>query len=736
MQGNEQQNKAIVWNTGPTLILAGPGSGKTFTTVERVRYLIEIHHVDPSNILVITFTRAAARQMRDRFFARMEGVYHPVTFGTFHAVFFQILKTSCHYESNCIVTEREKREYLRTLLQNMQGEFPVQEDWEESLLSEIGFLKNRGSIPEGFQSACLEPEAFRRLFLGFQRMLSEMGKLDLDDFAAAVRHLFLTRPAALREWQQRFSYLLVDEFQDINETQYAVMKLLAGEKQNLFVVGDDDQAIYGFRGSDPSIMRQFAADFPNAVQISLSVNYRSRSGIVERAGKLIAANKERFPKRITAGKEEGTAWKFTADPDSVQRGMTEYLSAPEEAGVRDNAGMHRDISAAGGAGTWKNGAMGNAGAWRDSGARLGTAVGRGFQGLMGGLSTTAGFSAGSVGKKQERPPAWTSFSRDGSVQLCAFADRRQQARALAWMMQRFRQAAGKSPVPSGSSGSAECAGKIPSIAAIFRTNSDAALLAEALGALRVPFVMREKLKSPYSHPVCRDLLAYLEFAMVRRERDLFFRIMNRPCRYLSRQAVTQTQVSFPLLFSAYRDKPYMMPILTKLQADIGRMAGMDLYAAVNFVRKGMGYDGWMKKEMREEQYREAVEAADFFQDSVRGFSTVELLKEHIERYEQSLSEAAKKDPETDPDAVCLTTMHGSKGLEFDIVFLPDCNEGIVPHKKSLTGKELEEERRMFYVGMTRAKERLYLSWVGGTRAEPGFASRFLSDCGWREPYRH
>ena len=671
MQGNEQQNKAIVWNAGPALILAGPGSGKTFTTVERVRYLIEIHHVDPSNILVITFTRAAARQMRDRFFARMEGVYHPVTFGTFHAVFFQILKNTCHYESNCIVTEREKREYLRTLLQSMQGEFPAQEDWEESLLSEIGFLKNRGSIPEGFQSACLEPEVFRKLFLGFQRMLSEMGKLDLDDFAAAVRHLFLTRPAVLKEWQQRFSYLLVDEFQDINETQYAVMKLLAGETQNLFVVGDDDQAIYGFRGSDPSIMRQFAADFPAAAQISLSANYRSRPGIVERAGKLIAANKERFAKQITAGKPEGTAWKFEADPDSVQREMTEYLSAP------------------------------------------------GDQGLMGGRSLAAAFSRGAIGKKRERPPAWTSFSRDGSVQLCAFTDRRQQARALAWMMQRFRQTA-----------------DIPSIAAIFRTNSDAALLAEALGALRVPFVMREKLKSPYSQPVCRDLLAYLEFAMVRRERDLFFRIMNRPCRYLSRQAVTQTQVSFPLLFSAYRDKPYMAPILTKLQADIGRMAGMDLYAAVNYVRKGIGYDGWMKKEMREEQYREAAEAADFFQDSVRGFPTVALLKEHIERYEQSLAEASKKDSETDPDAVCLTTMHGSKGLEFDIVFLPDCNEGIVPHKKSLTGKELEEERRMFYVGMTRAKERLYLSWVGGTRAEPGFASRFLSDCGWREPYRY
>lgn len=629
MQGNEQQNKAIVFNTGPALVLAGPGSGKTFTTVERVRYLIEVHKVDPSHILVITFTRAAARQMRDRFFARMEGKFHPVTFGTFHAVFFQILKTSCHYGSDSILTEKEKREYLRIVLRAMPDEFPEEEGFEEGLLSEIGYLKNAGSIPPGFQSAFLEMPLFQKVFVGFQKQLLQMGKLDLDDFAAAVRHFFLTKPQVLSAWQQRFSYILVDEFQDINAAQYSAVKLLAGEKRNLFVVGDDDQAIYGFRGSDPSLMRSFAEDFPEAVQIRLSVNYRCSAGIVETAGRLIAHNRERFEKKIEAGKKSHGA----------------LIKMPKEA-------------------------------------------------------------------------VWQPLSKDASVLTAGFLDRRMQAKCLADTMGRLlKEENGKS------------------IAAIFRTNTDCALLAEALEAAGLPFHMREKLKSPYAHPVCQDLFAYLKFAKVSRERGLFFQIMNKPCRYLSRQKVAAGQVAFPALAEGYRDKPYMRQIVLTMQRDVSRMAGMDLYAAVNFVRKGMGYDGYLQKQFRKEAYEEAVKMADFFQDSVREFSSVEKLERHILDYEQTLSEACQKTEQDEKEAISLLTMHGAKGLEFDLVFLPDCNEGIVPHKKSMRGKEVEEERRMFYVGMTRAKERLYLSWVSGTDKEPGFASRFLSECGYREAYR-
>lgn len=628
MQGNEQQNRAIVWNTGPALILAGPGSGKTFTTVERVRYLIEVHHVDPSQILVITFTKAAARQMRERFFTRMEGIFHPVSFGTFHAIFFHILQTSCHYDIKSVLTQREKKEYLRIVLGEVCREKPDQEDLEEGLLGEIGSIKNAGCMEEGFQSAYLEKEIFQKVFVRFQKLLSEMGKLDLDDFAAAVKHLFLTKPETLAWWQERFSYILVDEFQDINAAQYSVVRMLAGNRANLFVVGDDDQAIYGFRGADPGIMLRFEQDYPQAVKITLSDNYRCSAGIVETAGKLIAVNRERFPKQLRAAKEAAA-----------------------------------QIAA-------------------------------------------------------EMPGAWRPLTRDASVQLGRFEDRKKQNEGLAELIGRYRNKEG---------------GK--SIAAIFRTNTDMAGLAEALERAKIPFCMRERIKNPYAQPVCRDLAAYLSFAKEGRKRGDFFRIMNKPCRYLSRQMVLREQVLFAELLSAYREKPYMQVILKKMEADTGRLGAMDLYAAVNYVRKGMGYDAWLQKELAGEKYREALELADFFQDSVKGFETVEQLRQHMEQYEQALQEAVKREETGAENAVCLTTMHGAKGLEFDIVFLPDCNEGIVPHKKSMKGKNVEEERRIFYVGMTRAKERLHMSWVCGTKEAPGFASRFLCECGYREPYR-
>lgn len=635
LQGNEQQQKAIAWNTGPALILAGPGSGKTFTIVERVRYLIEVRNVDPSHILVITFTKAAARQMRDRFFSRMEGTRPPVSFGTFHAVFFHILIQSGRYRCDCVLNDREKREFLCTVLQDPAVFCPEggmeNRDWQEGLLAEFSCLKNQGSAPETFRSAYLEPAVFQTVFLRFQRLLSESGKLDLDDFAQAVRHLFLTRPHILAEWRKRFAYLLVDEFQDINAAQYEAVKLLAGDRENLFVVGDDDQAIYGFRGSDPSVMRRFLSDYPQAVRIDLSVNYRSRPGIVGTAERLISVNTLRMPKRIRAGREA----------------------------KQKDAGEDRTI--------------------------------------------------------------WRRFSKDGSVRLAAFSDRRQQAKEIA---DRIHFLVMQEQPPG-------------SVAAIFRTNGDAALLAEELSKRKIPFAMKEKLKSPYAHPVCQDLLAYLEFAKQRRSRELFFRIMNRPCRYLSRRAANQEQIRFSHLREFYRDKPYMGPILERFCRDIDRVAVMDPYAGVHYVRKGMGYDQWIKQEFSGDAYREAVAMADFFQESARGFLALPVLKEHIREYEEALrkggqSDGAQKKP---GERVSLLTLHGSKGLEYDAVFLPDCNEGIVPHKKSEKKEELEEERRMFYVGITRAKEELYLSWVGGTREEPGVLSRFLADLGYREPYR-
>lgn len=505
MQANKQQQKAIEWNTGPALILAGPGSGKTFTTVERVKYLIEVHHADPSHILVITFTKAAARQMRERFLKRMGGQPCPVSFGTFHAVFLHILKISRGYSAGSILREKEKREYLRTALSGLKGDFPMEREWEDSLLAQIGYVKNLGRLPENDLDCGMPKGQFARIFVEFQRLLHDAGKLDLDDFAAAVCHLLCTDPAELKRWQEQFSYILVDEFQDVNAAQYEAVRLLVGTSRNLFAVGDDDQAIYGFRGSDPAIMQRFVQDFPEAARIELSVNYRSKRGIVECAGRLVGVNKERFPKKIRAaqdGKEDGV----NGDADVVRHSEAD-------------------------------------------------AVRKAAKALFGKKEET--FEGG----------VWKSLAPDQSVWAGSFPDKKQEAKALVRMIKEM-QAQG---------------GKTETTAAIFRTNSDAVWLAAALEQAKIPFVMREKAKNPYDHPVCRDLLAYLRFSKSDRSRGQFLQIMNRPCRYLARQHVPAGQVDFTALKEAYRDKPYMQEILVRMQTDIMRIGRMDLYAALSLI---------------------------------------------------------------------------------------------------------------------------------------------------------
>jgi len=658
LKGNEDQQKAIILNQGPALILAGPGSGKTFTIVERIHYLITHHGVHAENILVITFTKAAARQMRERFQKRMGGMACPVNFGTFHAIFYHILQTSLWCRSDTVLSEKEKREYLQRVLmtlpiQRQQGfdgmpaaseaepDFPADKDWEEGLLAEFGYLKNAGCMPDDFQSAFLEKEIFKRTFLEFQRMLAQEKKLDFDDFAAHCLQLFQKSPDILRRWQEKFLYILVDEFQDINPAQYKVVKLLAGINRNLFVVGDDDQSIYGFRASDPKIMKQFLEDFPEAKQILLSVNYRCPPGIVDLAGRLIHTNKERFDKQIRSGKKEK---------------KTEGKNLEEKS-------IHSDLT-------------------------------------------------------------WEALTADRSVWIGGFQDRVKQAAMIAdtlLTMAQDRSTEGE---------------KVYDAAVIFRTNTGMLAVAEAFSKAEIPFFLQESVKSPYEHFVCQDLLAYLRFVYLGQQRADFFRIMNRPSRYISRQAAQTRQISWNALLEFYKEKNWMHPYIRRFAADTARIGGMDLYAAVHYIRRGVGYDEWILKNLEGDRQKQAIAAADFFKESVRGFPTLEAFLEHIKEYEKKLEASNKSKGSWQKGKVALLTMHGAKGLEFESVFLPDCNEGVTPHKKSMKADEVEEERRMFYVGMTRAKEKLYISWIAGNADEPGFPSRFLGDIGYRKPWRN
>lgn len=489
----------------------------------------------------------------------------------------------------------------------------MEEEESDLILSEFSRYKNEG---------CPEQAEFASLFHAYCQETKRRGKLDFDDMVLQCRDLFLQRPSVLDAWQQHFRYILVDEFQDINTIQYEVLKMLAAPQNNLFVVGDDDQSIYSFRGAKPEIMQQFLRDFPEAGKVELSVNYRSTPQIVAAAGQLIRENKIRMSKRIQAAKPSGEA-----------------------------------------------------------------------------------------------------------VRFCGCADRAAQNERI------LREV--KRDLKEGKSA-----------AVILRINQDAGELAELFGRERIPFVRKENLKSPYRTEVAKDLMAYLSFALDGQKRSDFYRIMNRPVRYIARAALPEETVDLERLRRFYRDKPYMQPELRQLQIHIGRLRRMDLYAAVNYIRKGMGYDEWRRKKSRErgQNSEEWLEQAEWFQNQVRNFPNLEAFREHIRCFEQELKEREEKQAELSGPQVCLLTMHASKGLEYDSVYIPYCNEGVIPHKKSIHAAQIEEERRMLYVAMTRARERLMILWQketetdsgrpagssgsrAGAKKEPGSPSRFLNDLG-------
>ncbi|MFI3211768.1 MAG: ATP-dependent helicase [Eubacteriales bacterium] len=609
------QEKAIIHGTGPMLVLAGPGSGKTFVITRRIQYLIEKHHVEPEEILVITFSKASAIEMKERFLSLCEDEFYPVNFGTFHAIFYHILKNTFHYQSTNIITELEKREYLKIILNNPKYDIADSGEMIEILLGDISSFKNSGAkIPESFTekekkkeskkiSSIVDDDIFYNVYKEYNTFMKEHRKLDFDDMVLHCYYLLSKNPEILLQWQNKYKYLLIDEYQDINGLQYSIVKLLLGKEQNLFVVGDDDQAIYKFRGSNPKIMMGFETDFPNAKKVLLETNYRSTKNIVTSGVKVIEENQVRFRKEIKA-----------------------FAPAGEEV------------------------------------------VLKGFE-------------------KQEEE--------------------------YGYLINKLKEIYEKQNI------------SYSDITCIFRTNMNASYLTEQLTEHKIPYVVKEKPKSIYSHFIAKDLLHYLAFIFQEKSRNHFFQIMNKPKRYLGRSCASQSEISFQELLSFYKEKPYMHDIIRKFQMDVARMEKMDLFAAVNYIRKAVGYDDHIKQLAIEKgiDVVDFMEIANEFQKRIKNYTQLELFQIHIQTYEKELEDAAKN--AAVKDGIHLITMHASKGLEYEFVFLPDCNEGITPHKKSANKEDIEEERRMFYVGMTRAKKHLELLYVTGTKKEPVMPSRFI-----------
>ena len=594
MDFNQAQMTALEHRDGPMMVLAGPGSGKTTVITHRIKRLLEAG-VDPSGILVITFTKAAATEMKERFLrlareedekrkqaeqraggsrtgaekpffgtadpgprrreacgSSLEAAGSRVSFGTFHSVFYHILKWAYRFPAGNVISGEEKRQYFKKFLDESEMEVEDEAEFISSIINEISYVKGERLDLKYYYSQNCPEEWFKKLYDGYDEMLKTTGKIDFDDMLVMCHELFTERKDILAAWQKKFKYILVDEFQDINLLQYQVVRMLALPENNLFIVGDDDQSIYRFRGAKPEIMLGFEKDFPGTKRVLLGTNYRSTKEIVETSLRLIEHNKVRFEKKLEPFRGSGR---------------------PVDFRVFDNPGHEMDTVAQ------------SIRAYHDAGYQ------------------------------------WSE------------------------------------------------------IAVLFRTGANSGLMAERLMGYNIPFKLRDVIPNLYSHWIAKDLFAYMEIAAGSRKRSDFYRIMNRPNRYFSRDAFDTPIVSFDRLKSFYQDRDWMEERICDLEADLRAMAPLKPVAAVNYIRKAIGYDDYLRSyaEFRRMKPEELFETADKLAESAAEFATFVEWKEHAARYEEELKKQNQEEREETKDRVTLSTMHSAKGLEYPVVFVVDAN---------------------------------------------------------------
>ena len=617
MSLNSAQIQAIAHHKGPCMVLAGPGSGKTTVITKRIEYLIEKHNVKPEEILVITFSKATSKEMRERFYALDSTTRRfstgagrsqnntGVTFGTFHGIYYGILKWAYQFTTDNIFSEEQKFQLLGRVIERMELDIEDEKDFLQGIAGEISNVKNNQIPLAEYQSMNCDEETFARIYQAYEEERKKRRKVDFDDMLVLTYELFQKRPDILQMWQSKYKYILIDEFQDINKVQYDVVRMLAAPENNLFIVGDDDQSIYRFRGARPEIMLDFPRDYPDAKQILLDVNYRSTKAIVNGAARVIRHNASRYPKHIITSNEQGV----NVHIQEVRHPIEESKYVIKEIQKAIQSGAH----------------------------------------------------------------------------------------------------------PS-------------EIAVLYRTNNEARVLVETLMEYSLPFSMKEHFPNLYEHFIGQNLITYMKMALGDRSRKSFLQIMNRPNRYIGRDSVDKGEISFEDLRKFYQDKDWMLERIDQLEVDLRIMKRCAPYAAIQYIRKHVGYDDFLKEYAIKRRIKldELLEILKEIEERAREFKTMEEWFAHIEEYTEELKRLAEY-KEANPKAIQMMTMHGAKGLEFDTVFIIGANENIVPYKKAETQEDIEEERRLFYVAMTRAKKRLVISYSKEKNGKKMEQSRFVSE---------
>ena len=722
---NDAQRKAVTHTGGPLLVLAGPGSGKTFTITRRILYLIE-HGVPPERILVITFTKEAALSMQRRF-QETSKVPQPVNFGTFHSVFFQILRKSNVLKSTELLSNSEKKNLLIPILQKnhtpSDGDLSYDNLREDAVtfLAAASFYKNTLDADHAARKAppWLQ-EKFIRLLEEYQRAVRVCGKLDFDDMLCECMRMLSEDVYLREEWQGRFDHILIDEFQDINPVQYEVIKLLAGKNCSIFAVGDDDQSIYGFRGSQPECLKRFEREYTSQ-RLLLDINYRSNPEIVNASLAVISENKERFvkelradPKRIIISNRESTISDKGKNISDKERAIS----------LGDNIKSHGD-----------------------------KVIGHGEKALSG----------------------------EEKVRLLSFEESEEQ---YIYLIDRL----GKFLSEHKENDGAECAilfrtnSGMQKLALRLRAAGIRYEMGERMQSIYQHFIVRDVMA--YLTLASGDWNRETLLLVVNKPSRYVSReaVGNGVRSVLELQRYYSTKTDMP-----EKTRKSILCALQSFGKQLDAIGRLSPGLAVTYVLKAVGYERYLRHLAGgdQEKWEEWREIMEWLKTDAFRFSNLREWKEVQELHALELErgkagsrpdtgksrQGAVRDnapglnigsaPNTDRSGgsgkgrssgtdtgrdnrqderqtgltaeetakagprIRLMTVHGSKGLEFDTVILPDCNETVFPHGRFQTNSEVEEERRIFYVAMTRAKENLELLYLTGTGERSRPPSRFL-----------
>lgn len=597
---SQEQERAVTLTEGPVMCIAGPGSGKTTTIVAKLRYMLDFKHLSPSSILVVTFTREAAANMKNRFLSNSDSSYTKISFGTFHSIFYNMLKKESGFSNFSIIDESTIIKILYTLLQGRNNILASNNDLLKELAGDISRFKSQLIPITEYNPSILSREQFISLYNDYSAYLLEHMLLDFEDLQNKTYELLVKNKAFLKFWQSKFQYILIDEFQDINPIQFNIIRLLALPQNNLFIVGDDDQSIYSFRGARPSIMKDFRSFYPDGKVFYLSTNYRSQANITISSLRLIKNNKERYPKELTCH------------------------------------------------------------------------------------------------NKASRP-----------VELKAFKDNREEYDFIVTSI-KSHQLAGGDPT---------------SIALLFRTNAELSKMASYLYYKGLPARTKIEVPSLWDNAYIEALLAIIEFSTGERSRGLFLKFYNKPVRYITRASLREETVDLEALEKDYlgEGKQYVAKNIKKLRKQLAFLAKLPPSLSIRFIRKEMDFDKYLKEasDLDERGLEEILERLSYLEEAAGSLKTNKQLIDYIKNYKTSGPAALP--------AVNLLTYHGCKGLEFETVYMPNCIEGITPWKMAKSEEATEEERRMFYVAMTRAINRLVITYSKRNLSHDTPVSRFVEE---------